>query len=192
MPRTWLRVPDLVKAVIPNDWHSLDYWKDTSRCLQSAQNPTGIPAHKMLSFYLWPGPNHPLGPKWVLSPEPYALEHGIKISTTYLGYSIEHACALTDFVPVSSRPNQAWILAKLLNYLAPEMHGCQTTTMRRRTSPAWYLYALGAGLADRQTEPSPGLQLPAQHVNHGRMGNPEFMRQLAQSRVLVGIGNPIV
>lgn len=53
-------------------------------------------------------------------------------------------------------------------------------------------YALGAGLVDGQTEPPPNLQLPAAYVNRGRMEKAVFMRQLAQSRVLIGIGNPIV
>ncbi|KAJ7742880.1 hypothetical protein B0H16DRAFT_1728039 [Mycena metata] len=67
-------VPNLVKVVVVNDWHAFECWKDRARCLQTP--PTGIPAHKMFSFYFWPFANHPLGPRWVLSPEPYALEPG--------------------------------------------------------------------------------------------------------------------
>ncbi|KAJ7181017.1 hypothetical protein C8R46DRAFT_1211303 [Mycena filopes] len=193
-------VPDLVKMVIVNDWHALECWKDTARCLQTSQNPTGIPAHKMFSFYFWPFPNHPLGPKWVLSPEPYALEPGMNMNTsnTYLGYSIEHACALTPFIPASERPpGQAWILAKRLDYLAPEKEPAWSTAdYDAATEASRVRYALGAGLAEWETgagaKEEGELQLPSEYVNHGRLEKGHFVQQLAQSRVLIGIGNPIV
>ncbi|KAJ7108847.1 hypothetical protein C8R43DRAFT_1162167 [Mycena crocata] len=190
---TYRMVHNLVKMVIVNDWHSFECWKDKMRCLQSAQNPTGIPAHKMFSFYFWPFPRNPLGSKWVLSPEPYALEPDSNKNTTYLGYSIEHACALTDFVPHESRPNQAWILAKLLSYFSSEKTPPWTTDdYNTAAAETGVRYALGAGLPDGQKEPPPGLQIPAEYVNHGRMEKSVFMRRLAQSKVLIGIGNPIV
>jgi hypothetical protein len=40
-------VPNLVKMVIVNDWHSFDCWRDTARCRQTVQNPFGIPPHKV-------------------------------------------------------------------------------------------------------------------------------------------------
>ncbi|KAJ7763578.1 hypothetical protein DFH07DRAFT_395731 [Mycena maculata] len=185
-------VPNLVKMVIVNDWDAFGCWKDASRCARSAQNPAGIPVYKMFSFYFWPFPNHPLGPKWVLSPEPYALEPGVDINTTYLGYSIEHACALTDFVPSASRPHQAWILAKLLAYLAPEKTPWTNEDYDAAAAGTDIEYALGAGLGDGETEPPPELELPGEYVNHGRMEKGVFMRRLARSRVLIGVGNPVV
>ncbi|KAJ6529997.1 hypothetical protein DFH09DRAFT_1044959 [Mycena vulgaris] len=190
--QTYRMVPDLVKMVIVNDWDAFACWKDISRCRKTAENPTGIPVHKMFSFYFWPFPNHPLGSKWVLSPEPYALEPGTNKNTTYLGYSIEHACALTKFVPGESRPNQAWILAKLLSYLAPEKTPWASEAYDEASNLTDVRYALGAGLGDGQKEPSPGLQLPAKYTNHGRMPKDVFMGRLAQSRLLIGVGNPIV
>ncbi|KAJ7464576.1 hypothetical protein FB451DRAFT_1042352 [Mycena latifolia] len=186
-------VPDLVKIVIVNDDDSFACWKNTERCRKTAQNPTGIPAHKMLSFYFWPFPNHPLGAKWVLSPEPYALEPNTNKNTTYLGYSVEHACALTDFVPAEARPNQAWILAKQLSYLSPDKLPPWTTEdYDVAANLTGVHYALGAGLADGETHPPPGLQTPEAYENHGKMEKGAFMRRLAQSRVLIGVGNPIV
>ncbi|KAJ7772876.1 hypothetical protein DFH07DRAFT_991166 [Mycena maculata] len=182
-------IPNLVKIVIANDWDVFACWKDKRRCVQSAENPTGIPDYKMFSFYFWPGPNNPLGPKWVLSPEPYYLEPGIEINTTYLGYSIEHACALTEFVPVEARVNQAWILAKLLSYIDQSpWTTADYDTISRYTG---LRYALGARLHDGETA-SPAWPLPREYANHVPTDKAAFMRRIAQSKVLIGIGNPVV
>ncbi|KAJ6534581.1 hypothetical protein DFH09DRAFT_1284101 [Mycena vulgaris] len=178
--QTYRMIPELVKMLM-----------DGSQCRKTAQNPTGIPAHKIFSFCYWPHPRNPLGAKWVLSPEPYHLDPGGP-NTTYLGYSIEHACAATPFVPAVARPNQAWILAKLLSYLAPGQTPWTAgdyDAAARLTGVQW---VLGAGAGEDGKEPPPGVQLPATYVNHGRSTKDVFMRRIAQSRVLVGVGKPIL
>lgn len=45
--KTYQIFPNLVKMVLVNDWHAFDCWKETGWCLQSPQNPTGIPAYKV-------------------------------------------------------------------------------------------------------------------------------------------------
>ncbi|KAJ7117568.1 hypothetical protein C8R44DRAFT_626624, partial [Mycena epipterygia] len=109
-----------------------------------------------------------------------------------LGYSIEHACALTEFVPVASRPNQAWILAKLLSYFSPEKTPPWTAENYDAAAKLTSVqYALGARIDEGQTEAPPGLVLPTEYVNHGKAEKAVFMSRLAQSKVLIGIGNPI-
>ncbi|KAJ6529992.1 hypothetical protein DFH09DRAFT_934378 [Mycena vulgaris] len=189
--QTYRMIPELVKMLMVDEWQAFACWKDGSQCRKTAQNPTGIPAHKIFSFCYWPHPRNPLGAKWVLSPEPYHLDPGSP-NTTYLGYSIEHACAATPFVPAAARPNQAWILAKLLAYLAPGQAPWTAgdyDAAARLTGVQW---ALGAGPGEDGKAPPPGVQLPATYVNHGRSTKDVFMRRIAQSRVLVGVGRPIL
>ncbi|KAJ7625587.1 hypothetical protein FB45DRAFT_69321 [Roridomyces roridus] len=181
-------IPSLVRMVIVNDWHAFLCWKEIGWCLQSIYNPTGIPAYKLFSFYFWSIPNHPLGPKWVLSPEPYH-EMPNPLNFTYLGYSVEHACSVTPFVPHSERPNQAWVLAKLLNYFSPDKSPWVGADFDDASELTGVTYALGAGLDDGHTMP-PADMLPAKYVNHDRMDKSVFMSRIAQSRVLIGVGNP--
>ncbi|KAJ7698993.1 hypothetical protein B0H17DRAFT_926941 [Mycena rosella] len=177
-------VPDLVKMVIVNDEVLFACWKDTSQCRRTAQNPSGIPIYKMFSFYFWLFLNHPLGAKWVLLPKPYALEPGANKNIAYLGYSIEHASA---FVPVALQLNQAWILAKQLAYLSPSKSLPWTTVDYNVTVTfTGIYYALGAGLGDGEAVAPPGLQVPAVYEKD------VFMHRLAQSKVLIGVGNPVV
>ncbi|KAJ7289185.1 hypothetical protein C8J57DRAFT_1164989 [Mycena rebaudengoi] len=179
----------LIKMVILNDWDSFACWKNKTGCLQTIENPTGIPAYKMFSFYFWPYPSHPLGQKWVLSPEPTLSNQ----ATTYLGYSVEDACSLTQFVPPTSRTNRAWILSKRLSYLSPGKEPAWTADdFNAASSRTGVEFSLGAELDDGQTRPAPDLALPHAYTNHGRMNKTVFMSNIAQSKILIGIGNPIV
>ena len=78
-------------------------------------------------MYFWREGNwHPLGAKWVLAPEDYAVidsaSDDVKKaddSNTYLGYSVEPSCT-SPFIPHALRPRgQAYILAKRLSYFTP-------------------------------------------------------------------------
>jgi hypothetical protein len=64
-------------------------------------------------MYFFPSEDsHPLGSKWILSPEPYHLS-GLNSEARYIGYSIEDACLPLDVVPMDERENRAYILAKV-------------------------------------------------------------------------------
>ncbi|KAJ7289202.1 hypothetical protein C8J57DRAFT_1114794 [Mycena rebaudengoi] len=184
--------PTLTKMVIVNNWDLPVCWKNKKGCIQSNKNPTGIPPHKLFTVYFWPYTNHPVGQQWVLSPEPYSLEPGNVANNTYLGYSIEDACALTPFIPTASRSNQAWILAKRLSYFTSPMEPAWSkedyNEAEKRTGVK---FALGAGLDDGQTKPPNGMALPDEYVNYGRMEKARFMSKIANSKVLIGNGLPL-
>ncbi|KAJ7763603.1 hypothetical protein DFH07DRAFT_1018342 [Mycena maculata] len=181
-------VPDLVKIVIIDDCAVFRCHKDAENCVQSDENPTGIPIYKILSFFFWSFPRHPLGQRWVLAPEPFALAPdptGTRVSNnTYLGYSIEDDCALTPFVPHAARPARAWVLAKLLHYLAPARGGAWVKrdfdAATRRTGVQ---FVLGAGLDQGESAADVArLEMPEKHFNHGTLPKREFMSALAQAK----------
>jgi hypothetical protein len=62
-------MPDLVKMVIVEVPDSFDCFQNEEDCILSSQNPDGIPAWKIFTFYFWTGQNNPLGRNWTLSPE---------------------------------------------------------------------------------------------------------------------------
>ncbi|KAJ7509753.1 hypothetical protein B0H11DRAFT_1257251 [Mycena galericulata] len=197
-------VPDLVKIAIVDDWNSFKCYNDTEHCVQSERNPTGIPIYKILSFYFWPFPRHPLGQRWVLAPEPFALQPDpyLASNNTYLGYSIEDDCALTPFVPPADRPDDAWVLAKLLRYLHPAGGAAWTKAdFDAATNATGVRFALGASLASGDVDATRSKEdvlaelerhLPAKRVNYERMPKAEFMSKVAQTKILVGVGNPSI
>ncbi|KAJ6534589.1 hypothetical protein DFH09DRAFT_1091919 [Mycena vulgaris] len=184
-------IPDLVKIVILNDWESFKCDADKANCIQSDQNPTGIPIYK-------PFPRHPLGQRWVLAPEPFALQPDpyLVSNNTYLGYSIEDDCALTPFVPHEARPVHAWVLAKLLRYLHPwHRPSWSKEDFDATTNRTGVLFALGADLSTDDAEahrPILEQNLPTSSINYGRMKKAKFMSKIAQSKVLVGVGSPLI
>lgn len=79
-----------------------------------------------------------------------------------------------------------------MSYFSPERTPWTEDDYDAASDQTGVQYALGAALSDGETKPAPGLKLPAEYVNHGRMKKDVFMSRLAQSKVLIGIGNPIV
>lgn len=59
---------DLVKSVISFPSQVSDCW-DNAECVRTSENPSGIPAWKLFSFYFWHEAPNPLGAKWTLNPE---------------------------------------------------------------------------------------------------------------------------
>lgn len=82
-------------------------------------------------MYFFPSSDsHPLGSKWVLSPEPYYLS-GLDSEARYIGYSIEDACLPLNVVPAEQRVNRAYILAKVRHhtYLLPKVTSTNRTLL---------------------------------------------------------------
>ncbi|KAJ6516354.1 hypothetical protein C8R45DRAFT_811595 [Mycena sanguinolenta] len=196
-------LPELVKIVIVDDWKSFTCWKDKEECLRNEQNPTGIPGYKLLSFYFWPFPRHPLGPRWILSPEPYRLQTTSESlgNNTYLGYSIEDSCRQQRYLTFHERPSppRAWLLAKLLSYFI----------QAKNPHRAWSKYDLdavveetgvqlmmaassAANTSDDDLELA--LALPDQYrsFNLGRIQQSLFMEKIAESKVVIGMGLPLI
>jgi len=180
--------PDLVKLVIMDSKDAFDCHDDLHNCIVSESNPTGISPWKVFSFIFWSGPHNPLGLKWTLSPENYSAE-GLPKST-YLGYSIEDSCRRNHFVPHHERENQAWILAKYLHYFAPQFNNAWSKADFDAVIAATSIkFAMGSFVSDHpEAEPV----LPSTYINHGRIDQSTFMLHLSKSRVLIGMGNPVV
>jgi hypothetical protein len=60
--------PDLVKLIIAETDTSKACFEDNA-CVRNKDNPSGIPAWKIFSFFFWVPAGNPLGHKWTLSPE---------------------------------------------------------------------------------------------------------------------------
>jgi len=180
-------IPDLVKVIFAHDQETFRCFQDTEYCRVSEENPAGIPPWKIFTIHFWASAENPLGDKWTLSPEDYAgagWGHN-----TYLGYSIEEACDQQPFIPHSERDDQAYILAKHLAYFTPEHDPSWTTANYDAAANATGLNYLFASSSD-QGESS--LVLPSNHINLGQIGEAEFKEKLSKSRVLIGVGDPVL
>jgi hypothetical protein len=180
--------PDIVKLIFVDPGDASNCYKDRHGCVVSDSNPTGIPSWKVFSFGFWPGSQNPLGLKWTLSPENFSAEGLSK--TTYLGYSIEESCSQHPSVPHHERQNQAWILAKYLHYLTPKFKAAWSPAdFDAVTAATGIRYALGSFVSDH---PEAKPVLPTTHVNYGRIDQSTYMQHLSKSRVLIGMGNPVM
>ncbi|ODN76400.1 hypothetical protein L198_08084 [Cryptococcus wingfieldii CBS 7118] len=188
----WHKYGGNVRMVI-SDPGQLDLcWNDEGqKCLKTEENPEGIPAWRMLAFWYWDTPGNPLGPKFTLSPSPLN-------DNFFLSYSIEPTCLRLPFIPHSSRPKppQAYLLAKQIDYLSPFSHNDRDPYAQF----AWTLPFLSGlqeefnisvvgGMRD-DNETMRGLVEESGIRNLGELGVVEFYEQLAESFVLVGVGQP--
>jgi hypothetical protein len=181
--------PKLVKLIIMDEKDSFDCYNDHRNCVLSQSNPTGIPPWMVLSFEFWTGPHNPLGLKWSLSPEDYSTKDGSS-NSTYLGYSIEESCRQHRFVPHGERENQAWILAKYLHYFTSQFEAAWSQADFDAMAAATGIkLVMGAFVSDH---PEAKPVLPSNYMNYGRIDQPTFMEHLSKSRVLIGMGNPIM
>ncbi|KAJ6560403.1 hypothetical protein B0H19DRAFT_853525, partial [Mycena capillaripes] len=176
--------PELVKVIIVEGDESADCFND-AECILNENNPYGMPAWKLLSFSFWAQPAHPLGHNWTLSPEDYKLEHSWNIPNTYLGYSVEPGCRSTPFVPHNRRPAtpQVYVLAKLLRYFEPGEHAWNPDFYDDAADMTGANFIVGA----QGTVPQ---HFPKSLKNVGVLPQDKFYQTLAESSVLVGVGNP--
>ncbi|KAI5889172.1 uncharacterized protein SCHCODRAFT_02633734 [Schizophyllum commune H4-8] len=183
---TYHLFPDLVKVIIAEGW-DIDMCNKDPSCVQSESNPLGIPLWKLFAFHFWGGHAHPLGGPWTLSPENYPLlMGGDSVNNTYLGYSIERACEKLPVVAHTERPKQAYILAKRLSYFYDHNFAWRDVAFDDAGSPARFV----AGMIEDAD--AAGKSVPAGVANHGRLNKTAFYLELARSRVLVGIGSPLL
>jgi len=185
-------LPDLVKIIFANPEESFRCFEDTYNCRVSEQNPTGIPAWKMFSFYFWANSNHPLGDKWTVAPEDYAsIGAG---NNTYLGYSVEENCRKQPFIPHFERDDQAYILAKYLFFFTPDHDPAWTTAnydaAAEETGIKYLMASLNLTMEGGTLNSDSLLVRPSEFLNIGQIGPAEFMEHLSKSRVLIGVGDP--
>ncbi|KAF8306960.1 hypothetical protein DL93DRAFT_2088335 [Clavulina sp. PMI_390] len=199
-----------VVGIIMHEDRLYKCWADTKHCVKSPANPLGPPIWKMLTFHFWAQPAHPLGRLWTLSPEDYAAHAGAdstKEGNTYIGYSIEPSCDEQPIIPASERtPKAVYAMTKCVSYLAPQP--------LRAWPPSFYAHAarsLGVhftigsinGTTPWAVERCGGdavreLVFPQLSefggedamTNLGPLSRPVFMRKVAESQVLLGVGRP--
>ena len=171
---------------------------DTKHCSKSPANPHGIPIWKTFSFYFWMDPNHPLGEKWVLSPEDYRSEAGGKTGNTYLGYSVEPGCMKEPFIPHVDRPRgRVYAMSKRLSYFAPQDLRAWPvefySAAKKIQTPGGVNFVVGAhndtDFAEEWKLEIP--ELPKDAItNLGLLDQKVFHKEVAKSRLLVGVGRP--
>lgn len=88
------------------------------------------------------------------------------------------------------------MLAKLLRYLQPALGAAWSKAdFAAASNQTGVTFALGAGLASGEPKSDiPELQqgLPEKSVNYGQMPKAAFLLKVAQTKVLVGVGNPLM
>lgn len=154
---------------------------------------------KVVTMHWWNHPSHPLGGQWTLSPENYtAWGPGANgRDNTYLGYSLEGSCLKAPYVPFNDRPRQAYVLTKRLSYFLKSDYILRATSGVVEDQPKSTFFSDLSQKANltfyaqyrhdvENIKPVPGItELP-------KLARPDFQSFLARSRVVVGIGWPLL
>lgn len=160
-----------------------------------------IPLHKMFTLSFWTHPDHPLGAPFTLSPEDYRWLG--RSENTYLGYSIEHHCTgpNSQFIPHSQRPvGRVWVLAKRISYFILRQRAPWPFSFYKAAISS--LSSLGVNFQagaypdqdwadERDLGPLPNLTEIGVN-NIGLVDRDKFLGVVAQARVLLGIGSPLM
>lgn len=141
----------------------------------------------MFSFHFWAGNGNPLGNAWTLSPENWpVISPDNSRDNYYLGYSIEKTCLQIPITPNEERPRQAYVLAKETRYFFDNEYAWPTLAF----DAAPIDVELIAGIA--RHNPPPLDTLPKGITDVGKLNKTQFYEYLGRSRVLVGIGRPVL
>nr|GAT52943.1 predicted protein [Mycena chlorophos] len=177
----------LVKMVVFNPEQAFTCFQ-TGTCVRSEGNPMGIPASRMFSFCFWSGGDgvSPLGPGWSLAPEPLS-------TAPFLGYSIEPQCSTRKYIPHTKRKRQAWLLGKYLHAFhpnktawPPEFYDAAAEELKMSFATA--AVSERSGPFPKMSKTITNLVKPGETV----LNQDEFYEQLSHSKVLVGLGDPII
>ncbi|EJD50776.1 hypothetical protein AURDEDRAFT_57887 [Auricularia subglabra TFB-10046 SS5] len=191
--------PSLVRAVVANEWDMQPCANDAAACVKSAQNPLGIPAWKLFSFSFFRGVDSslPLGDRWVLAPEDYPGSKHV-----HIGYSIERTCEKRP--PAVEREPIAYVLGKHKVYWQERFYIWEGVDWTG--PPANLTEELGLTLpknfkfvacVDDMYAEDPKQALPNGIENicgdeKRMLAQEQFVKKLAASRLLVGVGRPWV
>ncbi|KAJ7907097.1 hypothetical protein B0H13DRAFT_701526 [Mycena leptocephala] len=182
---------DLITHAWIDDEHLIWCFQDPQSCVQSPQNPEGVPLWKMFAFTFWGSlpksgkwlpPDiswsfNPLGPEWSLVP--YQMPDG----HFFMGYHYQ-GCHSLEYVPFAERPDQIVILAKKSEYFHhPVLFVDPSNFYTRLKNSTGYNIITNADLED-------GYPIPDGLTSVGLLPTAEYDRQLANTKVLLGIGRP--
>ncbi|KAG9002662.1 hypothetical protein FRB90_011338 [Tulasnella sp. 427] len=163
-----------------------------------------IPIWKLFYPHWWNEAAPPLGGPFTLSPEPYDIwptQQNAGKDNFYLGYSVESSCTKTPFIPPTQRPRQTYILGKSLRYFTLPEYTLWTGDALTSIDDPFYLdfsqdqnVTFLAGqlshhdnddvLRGKLRDPPRGI------VQHEKLSRSNFQKALANSRVMLGLGNP--
>lgn len=159
-----------------------------------------LASRKVFNMLWWNHAGHPLGGSFTLSPEDYSTwnTYSAGRDNFYLGYSLEGSCLKTPHVPWDERPRQAYILAKILSlfttqdYILPAGSGESAdqanTNFYKNLSETGNLTFLAKFTVDREDlDVPPGIVELAEWLDRAA-----FQDVIAHSRVLMGIGHPLL
>ncbi|WWC91935.1 uncharacterized protein L201_006887 [Kwoniella dendrophila CBS 6074] len=187
------QIPDMVKGIIAAPTGQYGTFEDQ---MKTSGRGNGIPAWKFFVYNYFPDHySSVVGDAWNMHSE-LGFSHQQR-NFTFINYVVEPA-RTPPYVPTSKRPNQVYILAKFLRYFYPG------------TQPAWedrgiflraktilekefegFEFVIGCkDDRNEKTKLETPMELPTGIRNLGTMDKFEFERQLASSKVMLGIGWP--
>ena len=124
------------------------------------------------------------------------------MANTYLGYSVEASCMthpkhpdMEWFIPHDERPEgQAYIMAKRMSYFAPQRtRPFSLEAFEAAASRTSVRFIAGAkDDSDERKELDVPKKLPDMIVNYGLLPQEQFVDALSHSRLLIGVGNPVL
>ncbi|BEI87253.1 hypothetical protein CcaverHIS002_0705990 [Cutaneotrichosporon cavernicola] len=170
-------------------WH--DWQTGPKRCMQADDYPQGIPYWKSFQFWFFVETDHPLGGHWILAPENYDMWYR-NVNHTYIGYSIEHRCE--QFPKFEHREHRGLVLAKTLSYFEEKTNGF--FNILRKAREGVRPHSEGGNDVNFDLVTTAGAK--GDHIevlgidSLGRMNQTEWTEVLARSKLLLGIGRPIV
>ncbi|WVW85125.1 hypothetical protein I302_107162 [Kwoniella bestiolae CBS 10118] len=197
--RYYRMFPDQVKVIIKSAW--INNCIEDPACIKSEVNPTGIPRWKSeFSMHFFPDTHTRFGLdyKWIIHADRHHYGEEETEALQYIGYSLEDECMKHPFVPHHNRPLAAWTLAKQ----ASLFHlGDKETVFNKSYFELASKEPDLEGLSFRGAYQVNGEYMkgwihdtPVQAlngvVNLGKIGPDQFLDELANSRILIGVGNP--
>ncbi|KAJ6583502.1 hypothetical protein DFH09DRAFT_1144632 [Mycena vulgaris] len=193
---------DLVTHTWLDDEHLIWCFQDTEHCMLSAQNPDGVPLHKLFAFTFWgslPSSGKwlpPIGaPSWSFNPlgrEWNLVPYQMPESHFFLGYHYE-GCQALPYVPYAERTDQIVVIAKKSSYFHP-------TTNPLAFPPGFYTRlnnALNSANNSNYTLISnalidEGFLVPEGLTDSGLLPQKEYDLMLSDTKSLLGIGRPLI
>ncbi len=114
-------------------------------------------------------------------------------------YAIEDECATSHFVPFAQRPDRAYLYAKQLSYAYTPSFAWNRTWFETLVRDISGLEIVGGFDLDEHYQWDPEVDGHFEDIpgglravtNLGKIGNERFLEELSQSKVFLGIGNPL-
>ncbi|KZW03791.1 hypothetical protein EXIGLDRAFT_3583 [Exidia glandulosa HHB12029] len=181
---------DLVRIVIAQSPLVHDCIRDPN-CIKSPMNLLGVPLWKIFGFEFWENSYmpHPLGKPWTLSPANY------RNGNFFLGYTVNRTCNNQAVVPHTLREHRVFVLAKRLSYFFENSYQWPNIDYAHPPHALHDLTFVGSiwnDTAEEEKNVPPSPQIPAGilNLNEANLDADEFYREVAFSKLLLGIGSP--